>query len=71
MWDLKSGRCQKTFSGHQGSVNCLACDPPTHRVVSGSGDGTVRIWDSFSEKCTILIGHTMEVVSVAIVDDWF
>ena len=32
--------------GHKGGVASVAFDPQGRRIVSGSGDGTVRVWDA-------------------------
>lgn len=34
-----------TFNGHAGVVWCLDVDWTSTRLVSGSGDATVRLWD--------------------------
>jgi len=34
-----------TLVGHAGAVNSVAISPDGKRVVSGSGDMTVKIWD--------------------------
>ncbi|MDO4629676.1 MAG: hypothetical protein Q4C70_10890 [Planctomycetia bacterium] len=33
------------FQGHSNSVECIACSPDSKYVVSGSRDGTIRIWE--------------------------
>ncbi|RLN58215.1 hypothetical protein BBJ29_004839 [Phytophthora kernoviae] len=43
-----------TFKGHRGSVNALLCEEDTHPnvLVSGSDDGTCRLWDVRSTRVT-------------------
>jgi WD40 repeat protein len=50
VWDLNSGHEERTLSGHGGGVMALALTGDG-RVVSGSGDGTVKVWDLESGSC--------------------
>ena len=43
MWDLETGRQERTLEGHQASA--LAITPDGRRVVSGSLDTTLKGWD--------------------------
>ncbi|EMD36495.1 hypothetical protein CERSUDRAFT_115528 [Gelatoporia subvermispora B] len=54
------------MSGHTGTVFAVAFSPNGTRVVSGSGDDTVRIWDARSGDLIMqpLEGHRGEVISV-------
>jgi len=45
MWDLESGTCKSTLSGHTDYVQCLCLRPKHSQCVSGAEDGTVRLWD--------------------------
>ncbi|XP_067045380.1 THO complex subunit 6 homolog [Acropora muricata] len=45
MWDLESGNCKGTLSGHTDYVQCLCLRPKQSQCVSGGEDGTVRLWD--------------------------
>jgi GTPase SAR1 family protein len=57
----------KVFKGHTSAVSCVDVTPNGRRVVSGSGDNTVRVWDAESGKClAILEGHTNTVWGVSI-----
>jgi WD40 repeat protein len=44
VWDVATGECVATLEGHSGSVKSVAISPDGRRVVSGSGDGTLKLW---------------------------
>jgi hypothetical protein len=43
--------CRATLSGHSGTVNAAAFSPDCKTVVTGSEDGTAKLWDATSGKC--------------------
>jgi WD40 repeat protein len=56
-----------TMQGHSSFVNSVAWSPDGSRIVSGSYDETVRIWDvANAHEVATLTGHTQSVESV----DW-
>lgn len=46
LWDIGSGRCIKSMSGHTGTINSLEFSKNGSMLASGSGDDTVRLWDT-------------------------
>ena len=38
-------RCTGTLSGHTEAILCVAFSPDCKRLLTGSGDGTLRLWD--------------------------
>ena len=63
---------EKTFSSevHKGSVNALALTSDGKRIVSGSDDNTIRVWDLDTGACLkTLEGHTSSVKAVALTSD--
>ena len=56
--------------GHTEIIRSIAVSPNNQRVVSGSNDKTVKIWDSESGSLIhTLAGHTGWVNSVAVIDN--
>ena len=59
------------FEGHTGSVNSVAFSQDSKRIVSGSYDQTIRVWDAETGEVVVgpLKGHTDWVTSVAFSQD--
>lgn len=45
LWDLATGKELKQFKGHGGPVLCLAISRDGQLLVSGSADGSMRLWE--------------------------
>jgi WD40 repeat protein len=45
VWDSHTGKLIRRFRGHTGLVTCLAFSPDGLRLISGSRDTKVKIWD--------------------------
>jgi WD40 repeat protein/serine/threonine protein kinase len=45
VWDSHSGKLIHSFRGHTGLVTSLAFTPDGSRLISGSRDKTVKVWD--------------------------
>ncbi|NUM35925.1 MAG: protein kinase [Candidatus Brocadiae bacterium] len=57
----------KVLEGHRGPITCLAISPSQESFVSGSKDGTLKIWNVKEGKCVATLeGHKSEVSCVDI-----
>ena len=61
----------QSLLGHSNWVRSVAFSPDGARIVSGSGDYTIRIWDVETRKMVgePLVGHSNRVWSVAFSPD--
>jgi hypothetical protein len=50
LWDLTRGEEVARLPGHKGFVWSLAFSPDGATLASGSGDGTIRLWDTAPVK---------------------
>lgn len=53
VWYALNGERLGTFNGHNGSVWCIDVNWDTTRLLSGSGDNTLRVWDCQTGLYTI------------------
>jgi WD40 repeat protein len=70
LWWRLVGPGARTFRGHTGPVNAVAFAPDGHSAISGSNDGTMRLWDiATGESLRTFTGHAKGVAAVAFAPD--
>lgn len=55
LWGAYSGDSIAVLEGHTGTVAAVDWDPTGQYVVSASGDGSLRIWDTQAQQPTVTI----------------
>ncbi len=45
LWDLKTTANPRSLKGHEGIIHSIAFSPNGERLISGSWDKTIRLWD--------------------------
>ena len=64
--DVSKFKCLKTLKGHSYSVLSVAYSPDGTKIISGSDDATIKIWEANTGQCLkTLKGHIEPVWSVA------
>ena len=50
-WDVLTGQCIMTFSGHENLVNSAVYSPNEKRILSAANDNTIKEWDRVTGQC--------------------
>nr|VFK41786.1 MAG: WD40 repeat [Candidatus Kentron sp. TC] len=72
LWDLESGETIQVLRGHTDAIYAVAFSPNANgegRIVTGSLDHTLRLWDGAGNPIRVLEGHGAEVFSAAFTPD--
>jgi len=65
VWDVEKGAIAGMLAGHKGFVFCLAVHPRNNLLLSGSYDGTARLWDMRQARsCAVFDAHSEPVTSL-------
>ncbi len=70
LWDMESKQALRTLSGHRGNVYSLVFTPDGKKLISSSGDLTIKFWDIESgQELRTLKGHGAYVYGLALSPD--
>jgi len=69
LWSFSIGEAFRTLSGHTDLVFSIAFSPDNKRLVSGSADQTLKLWDLDTGKVRTFGGFPVSVNSVAFSPD--
>ncbi|WJZ97765.1 hypothetical protein VitviT2T_016344 [Vitis vinifera] len=54
-WDVEKSKIKMVFKGHSDYLHCIIARNSSNQIITGSEDGTARIWDCQSGKCIQVI----------------
>ncbi|KAL3830000.1 hypothetical protein ACJIZ3_018802 [Penstemon smallii] len=59
-WDVEKCEVKMVFKGHSNYLHCIASCNSSNQIITGSEDGSARIWDCKSGKCIRVIDPDMD-----------
>ena len=67
LWDLRCGKCGRTFAGHTDVVRHAEISPYGRVAITASDDHTLKVWDvSSGAELTSLRGHSAGVTRCSV-----
>ena len=65
LWNLQTGSCDVSLSGHKGAVTALRFNPQGGLLASGAQDTDIIVWDTAAESGLYrLRGHQDQVTDL-------
>ena len=62
IWDYQNKACVQTLEGHAQNVTAVAFHPELPIILTGSEDGTVKIWHSSTYRLETTLNYGLERV---------
>jgi WD40 repeat protein/serine/threonine protein kinase len=69
VWDARTGELLLELKGHTGAVTDASFSPDASRIVTGSDDGTAKVWDARMGTRPLELWHKQTVASVSFSPD--
>jgi serine/threonine protein kinase/WD40 repeat protein len=69
IWNLKTGKEVATLRGHTDAVYSVAFSADGQRLATGSGDRTIKLWETSGVELLTLRGHKRPVTCLAFSSD--
>ena len=60
VWDYQTKACVQTLEGHSHNVSCAAFHPELPVILTGSEDGSVKIWHATTYRLENTLSYGME-----------
>ncbi len=58
LWDVRTGRLLRTFTGHQGEIHSVGFLETKTKFMTASSDGTVKIWSTKQDQPVVTMMET-------------
>ena len=66
LWDAYTGQLHHTLRGHSTEIVCVAINPQSTVIATGSMDNTAKLWDvERGVEIATLLGHSAEIVALS------
>jgi WD40 repeat protein len=69
LWNLETGKLEKSLTDHEGYVCCLAFSPDRQTLASGGKDNMIRIWNYHTGELLQTLEHLGTIKSLAFSPD--
>lgn len=69
IWNMETGECETTLTGHNGKVLSACFSNDGRRVVTASEDKTAKVWNTLTGLCERTLHHSDSVYSATFSDD--